>query len=87
MTKRMYKRHFTRQTNGFSNKAEAHASPVASISGITIERRIDASRRMTQAIAAGVTGKLLEIGHILKLLEGKEAEPKARGSLRIRQAG
>ena len=42
--------------------------------------RIHATLRMTPAMAAGVTGKLWEIGDIVALIEAKEAEkPMLRG--------
>jgi len=47
--------------------------------------RIHATLRMTLAMAAGVTGKLWEIGDIVALIEAKEAETLvARGSYKKR---
>jgi hypothetical protein len=80
---RMHMRRFTRPTNGFSKKVEAHANAVALHFMYYNFVRIHASLRMTPAMAAGVTGKLWEIGDIVALIEAKEAEkPMARGSYR-----
>jgi hypothetical protein len=50
--------------------------------------RIHAALRMTPAMAAGVTGKLWEIGDIVALIEAKEAEqPAVRGPYKERIAG
>ncbi|MGY2997138.1 hypothetical protein ACVWWD_005999 [Mesorhizobium sp. URHB0026] len=49
--------------------------------------RIHAALRMTPAMAAGVTGKLWDIGDIAALIEAKEADkPMARGSYKRRVA-
>ncbi|MER8770809.1 helix-turn-helix domain-containing protein [Mesorhizobium sp. M0092] len=81
LTVRMHMRRFTRLTNGFSKKVEAHANAVALHFMYYNFVRIHATLRMTPAMAAGVTGKLWEIGDIVALIEAKEAEqPKVRGS-------
>ncbi len=70
---------FTRLTNGFSKKVEAHANAVA-LHFMHYFARIHATLRMTPAMGAGVTGKLWEIGDIVALIEAKEAErPMTRG--------
>ncbi|WP_210242226.1 helix-turn-helix domain-containing protein [Mesorhizobium sp. B2-3-13] len=80
LTMRMHMRRFTRLTNGFSKKVEAHANAVALHFMYYNFVRIHASLRMTPAMAAGVTDKLWEIGDIVALIEAKEAEkPRARG--------
>jgi hypothetical protein len=81
----MHMRRFTRHTNGFSKKIEeAHANAVALHFMYYNFVRIHASMRMTPAMAAGVTGKLWEIGDIVALIEAKEAEkPMVRGPYKV----
>lgn len=80
LTMRMHMRRFTRLTNGFSRKVEAHANAVALHFRYYNFVRIHASLRMTPAMAAGVSNKLWEISDIVALIEPKEAEkPTARG--------
>jgi hypothetical protein len=77
---RMHMRRFTRLTNGFSKKVEAHANAVALHFMYYNFVRIHTSLRMTPAMAAGVTDKLWEIGDIVALFEAKEADkPAVRG--------
>jgi hypothetical protein len=56
----MHMRRFTRLTNGFSKKVEAHANAVALRFMYYNFVRIHATLRMTPAMAAGVTDKLWE---------------------------
>ena len=73
-------RRFTRLTNGFSKKVEAHANAVALHFMYYNFVRIHASLRMTPAMSAGVTDKLWEIADIVALIEAEEAEkPMMRG--------
>ena len=86
LTMRMHMRRFTRLTNGFSKKVEAHANAVALHFMYYNFVRIHASLRMTPAMAAGVTGKLWEIADIVALIEAKEAEKLVvRGPYRKRE--
>lgn len=81
LTMRMHMRRFTRLTNGFSKKVEAHANAVALHFMYYNFVRIHASLRVTPAMAAGVTDELWEIADIVALIEAKEAEkPMVRGS-------
>ncbi|RUW61573.1 DDE domain-containing protein [Mesorhizobium sp. M7A.F.Ca.US.008.03.1.1] len=80
LTMRMHMRRFTRLTNGFSKKVEAHANAVALHFMYYNFVRIHATLRMTPAMSAGVTGKLWEVDDIVALIEAKEAEkPLVRG--------
>ncbi|RWD45498.1 MAG: DDE domain-containing protein [Mesorhizobium sp.] len=74
LTMRMHMRRFTRLTNGFSKKVEAHANAVALHFIYYNFVRIHASLRMTPAMAAGVTEKLWEIADLVALIEVKETE-------------
>lgn len=67
-------RRFTRLTNGFSKKVEMHANVVALHFMYYNFVRIHATLRLTLAMAAGVTGKLCEIGDIVALVEVEEAK-------------
>jgi hypothetical protein len=83
LTMRMHMRRFTRLTNGFSKKVEAHANAVALHFMYYNFVRNHASLRMTPAMASGVTDKLWEIADIVALIEAKEAEKsKVRGLTR-----
>lgn len=85
LTMRMHMRRFTRLTNGFSKKVEAHANAVALHFMYYNFGRIHATLRLTPAMAAGVTGKLWEFGDIVALIEAKESEkPAVRGSYKKR---
>ncbi len=46
--------------------------------------RIHSTLRMAPAMAAGVTGRLWEIGDIVKLVEEAEAKPGPRGPYKKR---
>ncbi|RUW02282.1 MULTISPECIES: helix-turn-helix domain-containing protein [unclassified Mesorhizobium] len=83
LTMRMHMRRFTRLTNGFSKKVEAHANAVALHFMYYNFVRIHKTLRVTPAMAAGVTDKLWEIADIVALIEAKEAEkPAIRGPYR-----
>lgn len=69
---RMHMRRFTRLTNAFSKKIENHAHSVALFTTYYNFVRIHKTLRVTPAMAAGVTGKLWEIGDIVKVLEDQE---------------
>jgi len=79
LTMRMHIRRFTRLTNAFSKKVENHAYAVALHMMYYNFVRIHSTLRMTPAMAAGVSGRLWEIGDIVKLVEDAEAAPGARG--------
>ncbi|PDQ19020.1 IS1 family transposase [Mesorhizobium sanjuanii] len=84
-TMRMHMRRFTRLTNGFSKKVEAHANAVALHFMYYNFVRIHKTLRVTPAMAAGVTDKLWEIADIVALIEAKEAErPATRGPYKKR---
>lgn len=85
LTMRMHMRRFTRLTNGFSKKVEAHANAVALHFMYYNFVRIHKTLRVTPAMAAGVTDKLWEIADIVALIETKEAEkPMVRGPYKKR---
>lgn len=80
LTMRMHMRRFTRLTNAFSKKVEAHANAVALHFMYYNFVRIHQKLRVTPAMAAGVADRLWEVSDIVALIEAKEAEkPTARG--------
>jgi hypothetical protein len=74
LTLRMSQRRFTRLTNAFSKKLENHALSVALHYMHYNFCRIHKTLRVTPAMAAGVTGRLWEIGDIVKVLEDWESK-------------
>ena len=86
LTMRMHMRRFTRLTNGFSKKVEAHANAVALHFMYYNFCRIHKTLRVTPAMAAGVTDRLWEVKDIVALIEAKEAAeaPKVRGPYKKR---
>ena len=87
LTMRMHMRRFTRLTNGFSKKLEAHISAVALHFIYYNFCRIHKTLRMTPAMAAGVTNRLWDVKDIVALIEAKETAeaPKARGPYKKRR--
>ena len=86
LTMRMHMRRFTRLTNGFSKKVEAHANAVALHFMYYNFCRIHKTLRMTPAMAAGVTTRLMDVNDIVALLDAKEVAeaPKVRGPYKAR---
>jgi IS1 family transposase len=73
LSMRIGARRFTRLTNAFSKKAENHAHAVAIYFMHYNFVRIHQTLRCTPAMAAGVTAKLWELSHMVKVLEDWEA--------------
>jgi hypothetical protein len=73
LTMRMHMRRFTRLTNGFSKKVEAHANAVALHFMFYNFCRIHQTLRVTPAMAAGVTDRLWEVSDIAALLDERDA--------------
>ena len=86
LTMRMHMRRFTRLTNGFSKKVEAHISAVALHIMYYNFCRIHKTLRITPAMAASVTDRLWDVKDIVALLEAKETSeaPKVRGPYKKR---
>ncbi|MCL4766799.1 MAG: helix-turn-helix domain-containing protein [Hyphomicrobiaceae bacterium] len=86
LTMRMHMRRFTRLTNGFSKKVEAHVNAVALHFVYYNFCRIHKTLRVTPAIAAGVTDRLWDVKDIVALIEAKEVvdAPKVRGPYKKR---
>lgn len=66
---RMHNRRFTRLTNAFSKKFESHVHMVALYTVWYNWIRIHKSLRVTPAMAAGLTNKLMGFEQIVELIE------------------
>lgn len=82
LTMRMHMRRFTRLTNGFSKKVEAHANAVALHFMYYNFCRIHKTLRMSPAMAAGVSDRLWDVKDIVALIESKVAKVRGPGSAR-----
>jgi IS1 family transposase len=76
---RMGNRRFTRLTNGFSKKLENHSFSLAVYFFHHNFCRVQKSLRVTPAMAAGVTDELMDMGHLVRLIDMMEEPPKPRG--------
>jgi len=74
LTMRMHMRRFTRLTNGFSKKVEAHANAVSLHFMYYNFCRIHKTLRVTPAMAAGVTDRLWEVSDLAALLDERDRE-------------
>lgn len=80
----MSMRRFTRLTNGFSKKLESHCDALALYFFHYNWCRIHKTLRITPAMAAGISGKVLDWGVVLEALDAMRA-PKTRGPYKKRQ--
>ncbi len=78
LTMRMGMRRFTRLTNGFSKKIENHVHALALYFVHYNWMRIHKTLRVTPAMAAGLTGKLMSWEDIIAIMDAAD-EPKKRG--------
>ncbi|VFU09362.1 transposase [Methylocella tundrae] len=78
LTMRMSMRRFTRLTNGFSKKVENHVHMVALYTVWYNWLRIHKTLRVTPAMAAGLTGKLMDWEDITEIMDAAD-ESKKRG--------
>jgi len=78
LTMRMGMRRFTRLTNGFSKKVENHVYALALYFVHYNWMRIHKTLRVTPAMAAGLTGKLMAWEDIIAIIDAAD-EPKKRG--------
>lgn len=74
LTMRMHMRRFTRLTNGFSKKVDAHANAVALHFVYYNFCKIHSKLRVTPAMAAQVTHKVWEVSDIAALLDERDRE-------------
>jgi IS1 family transposase len=86
LTMRMQMRRFTRLTNGFSKKFENHCHALAIYFVWYNWMRIHKTLRVTPAMAAGLTNKLMDWSHIVHMIDNRELQTKidrAEGRLQI----
>ena len=79
LTMRMQMRRFTRLTNGFSKKFESHVNMVALYTVWYNWVRIHKTLKVTPAMAAGLTDKLMDFEDIIALMDAvapKTGRPK-----------
>jgi hypothetical protein len=75
---RMQMRRFTRLTNAFSKKAEAHLHMVALYTVWYNFVKLHKSIKCSPAMAAGVSKTLWSMDNILALIDARAEAPKAR---------
>ena len=79
LTMRMHMRRFTRLTNGFSKKIEAHVNAVSLHFAYYNFVKVHKTLRMSPAMAAGVTDRLWDMADLVAVLEAAEPMPGKRG--------
>lgn len=85
LTMRMHMRRFTRLTNAFSKKLEAHANAIALHFAYYNFVRIHRTLRMTPAMAAGVTDRLWDMGDLVAIVAAADAKPRRPTTYRKRE--
>ncbi|MBI1407281.1 MAG: DDE-type integrase/transposase/recombinase [Caulobacter sp.] len=86
LTMRMHMRRFTRLTNGFSKKVEAHSNAISLHFAYYNFVRIHKTLRISPAMAAGVSDRLWEMADLVAVVEAAEAKPGKRGPYKKRVA-
>jgi hypothetical protein len=76
LTMRMHMRRFTRLTNAFSKKIENHACAIALHAMFYNFVRIHQTRKISPAMAAGVTDRLWEMSDVVDMSEAFERSQK-----------
>jgi transposase-like protein len=84
LTMRMHMRRFTRLTNGFSKRVEAHVNAIALHFAYYNFVRIHKTLRITPAMAAGVTDRLWEMSDLVEIVKAAEGPPKKRGPYKVK---
>ena len=74
---RMYRRRFTRLTNGFFKKAENHAHMVALYTVWYNWLKVHKTLRVTPAMAAGLADRVFDMTDLVALIEQAEAPQPA----------
>jgi IS1 family transposase len=75
LTMRMHMRRFTRLTNGFSKKFESHVHMVALYTVFYNFTKIHKTLKVTPAMAAGITGKLMSMEDVANLIDAAAPKP------------
>lgn len=85
LTMRMSMRRFTRLTNAFSKKIDNHCHALALYFVHYNFCRIHKALRVSPAMAAGLTDKLMNMADIAALVEAAAPKPRPRGPYKPRQ--
>jgi IS1 family transposase len=75
LTMRMHMRRFTRLTNGFSKKFDSHVNMVALYTVFYNFTKIHKTLKVTPAMAAGLTSKLMSMEDIVALMDAVAPKP------------
>ena len=75
LTMRMHMRRFTRLTNAFSKKFESHVHMVALYTVFYNFTKIHKTLKVTPAMAAGITDKLMSMEDIANLMDAAAPKP------------
>jgi IS1 family transposase/lambda repressor-like predicted transcriptional regulator len=86
LTMRMSMRRFTRLTNGFSKKAEAHLQMVALYTVWYNFVRMHKTLRCSPAMAAGLSTTLWNMETLVAMMDAKADAPKPRGPYKKKAA-
>src|SRR3979411_2745917 len=78
LTMRMSMRRFTRLTNAFSKKFDNHCHALALYFVWYNWMRIHKTLRVTPAMAAGLSDQLLDMSHVVEMLDAAEDEKDAK---------
>jgi hypothetical protein len=81
---RMSIRRFTRLTNAFSKKADAHISALSLYFVFYNFTRIHKTLRMSPAMAAGISDRLWSMEDVVALIDARAEPPKKRGPYKKR---
>ncbi|MGH7040371.1 MAG: IS1 family transposase [Stellaceae bacterium] len=85
LTMRMSMRRFTRLTNAFSKKVEAHCNALALYFVFYNFARIHKKLRVSPAMAAGISDRLWSMEDIIRLIDAAEGAPRQRGPYKPRR--
>lgn len=86
LTMRMSMRRFTRLTNAFSKKVDAHIDALSLYFVFYNFTRAHKTLRMSPAMAAGIADKLWSMEDVVALIDARAPEPKKRGPHKKREA-
>jgi IS1 family transposase len=86
LTMRMSMRRFTRLTNAFSKKIDAHVHALALYFMFYNFTRIHKTLRVTPAMAAGLTDRLWSMEDVVALIDARATVPAKRGPYKKRAA-
>jgi len=86
LTMRMHMRRFTRLTNGFSKKLERHIAAVSLYFVFYNWMKIHKTLRVTPAMAAGLTDKLMAMEDLVALIDSAADKPKRPAVYKKRDA-